>query len=441
MKAKLLPPRGNYMGNILWNAAERAGKETLIANSLEAIREMGYWASPFPEGDGVTFKNEGEKRTPEQMLMHFSAAFPWLHIERSMSGDGNTDLVGLTPGTEICCTVIVPLARICIQESFDIGDYHFVCRKEFDEQPHERLGDFDTEYLQFEATLNYSDLLRVNRKLAYNDFVINKCLALAEHVMDVVRFQFSSFKWLEFTPNPAGQLDNGFYAIEIIPDGNTHLKSMSLEGISRPMSASNNWLGPEVGYQMQPGCGFLSQVLVGRRDELGIRVKAALQGCRQSFYTLGDESKFLNLIFTLDGLIQPKWTGWMHRIHISALISRGDILKFIGILRRYNELYAEIRNELVHGGKDFYELSHDSNQACEDVYQYIKSIICLIESDGFSTLKELHEYARTVLIQYNFIDACTVFMRETLTEQGNTSAKIKSDIDKVVNAIKLTEKI
>lgn len=425
MKSKLLPPRDNYSGNLLWNAKERKGKGTLISGSLEAISAMGYWASPFPEGDGVTFNYQGGEKTAEQMLSDFRTAFPWLDIELSGSDDANTELAKLTPDAEIQCIVIVPLESIFIQESFAIGDYRFVCRREFDESPDERLGDFDTEYLQFDAKLSYPDLLRINQALAHNDIVINKCLALAEHAMDVIRFQFCSFVRPEFTPNPAGQRRDGFYDIQIIPNGSSHLKAFTLSGISRPMSMSNNWLGPEVEERVSPGYGLLLEVLGGRSDELGISVKTALRGCRQSFYALGDESRFLNLVFTLDGLVHPGgWTGWKHRTYLSALISHGNISQFSNILRRYDELYTEVRNRLVHGGKDFYQLSQEPNQSCDDMYKYIKSVIHLIQLQGLSTVSELHEYARSVLRRPDISALYTEVIHEVCTLRGSTSSSV-----------------
>ncbi|MDD1010650.1 hypothetical protein M5G27_24555 [Pseudomonas shahriarae] len=419
MKSKLLPPRDNYSGNLLWNAEERKGKDALITGSLQAVSAMGYWASPFPEGDGVTFNCQGKSNTAEQILTDFRTAFPWLKIELSISGDANTELAELAPDAEIRCTIIVPLASIFIQESFAIGDYRFVCRLEFDESPYERLGDFDTEYLEFEALLSYPDLLRINRTQAQNDLVINKCLALAEHAMDVIRFQFSSFVRPEFTPNPAGQQEDGFYAIQIIPDGASHLKYFTLSGISRPMSMSNNWLGPEVDERISPGFGLLLEVLAGRSDELGISVKTALRGCRQSFYALGDESRFLNLVFTLDGLVHPgTWKGWKHRTYLAALISHGNMLQFAKILRRYDELYTDVRNKLVHGGKDFYQISYEPNQSCDDMYEYIKSVIQLIQLRGLSNVSELHEYARSVLRRPDISALCTEVISEICAQRG-----------------------
>lgn len=417
MKSKLLPPRGNYHGNLLWNATDIKGKNSLIHQSLGMLSAMGYWASPFPEGDGVTFSCQGKEKSADQILSDFKKAFPWLEIELSTSGDANTELAELAPDAEVRCTIIVPLGCIFIEKSFSIGDYRFVCRREFDKFPEERLGDFDTEYLEFDANLSYPDLLRINKTVAHNDIVINKCLSLAEHAMDVVRYQFCSFVRPEFTPNPAGQQANGLYAIEIIPDGSTHLKACSLSGISRPMSMSNNWLGLEV--EGSPSRTLLLGIMAGRSDELGISVRTTLRGCRQSFYALGDESKFLNLVFALDGLAHPKaWKGWKHRTYLAALISHGNKSQFSKILLRYDELYTEVRNKLVHGGKDFYELDYEPNKSCDDIYEYIKSVINLIQLQSLSTVKELHNYAHNVLVRPEISAIYTKVIQEVSAQRG-----------------------
>lgn len=425
MKARLIPPYGVCTGNFVWNKAEIAGKDSLLAESLATLATIGYWASPYPEGDGITFKFEGEDLASEQMLLQFKMAFPWLDIDLSHTRNANFALADLAADTEIQCTIIVPLACIFIEETFEIGEYRFFCRIDCDDQPFERLGSFESEYLEFDAMLRYEELLRINQAIEANDRVVNKCLALAEHAMDIIRLQYCSFTRPEFTPNPAGQLDDGFYSIEIIPGAGCHLKPFVLTGISRPMSASNNWLGPEVAGVYGRGCEILKEVLSGRSDELGLSIKAALRGCRQSFYSLGNESKFLNLVFTLDGLAHPgKWTGWKHRTYLAALISNGNVSMFENTLRRYDELYTEVRNKLVHGGKDFYELAYDPAQSCEDIYQYIQSIIEMIESHGFSTVQELHDYALDILSRPEFIIAYNYAINESDARRGVTSKRL-----------------
>ncbi len=413
MDARILFPKSNVNGNLLWSKAEAASEVARISESLAKLRALGYWASAFPEGDGVSFSDK-QCRSEVVMLDDFVALFAWLNISIGKSGNGNYELADLDQGSEILCTVIVPLSKLKIETSFELAGYSFVCGIDFDESPHERLGDFKSEYLEFKASLQYKDLLLVNSSHSHNNVVINKCLALAENAMDLIRHQFSTFIKPQFTPNPAGQLDDGFYSIEIIPEEETHLKPISLTGISRPFSVSNNWLGPEVEHHVGPGIAYLSLVLGGRDDELARSVKSTLRACRQSFYALGDESRFLNLVFTLDGLAEPnkKWTGWKHRTFISALISGGKPNKFRSTLKKFDMLYSEIRNKLVHEGADFFEISYDPGRAAEDVFQYIKDLIVLIEEKDFMKVADMHAHAVKLLNRDDFIAAYEAMIGE-----------------------------
>jgi len=81
MKAILKPPRDPYTGNLLWDVGEALNCKTEIHSSLEKIRNLGYWASPFPEGDGVTFKDETESKKDIEILHDFRLCFKWLNIE------------------------------------------------------------------------------------------------------------------------------------------------------------------------------------------------------------------------------------------------------------------------------------------------------------------------------------------------------------------------
>ena len=399
MKAKLLPPHGIYMGNLLWRKAELAGNENLLEQSIEVIRSQNYWASCFPEGDGVTFKDENSDRSATQMLADFQASFPWLAISLGATGSSNFELAALESEAEapqtLTCTVIVPVLKLHFESSYDLGPFRLVCARDFDSEPHERLGDWAGSYLEFDIELPYTDLLRLNRHVTDNDVVIMQCLAMAEHALDLIRFGVSSFKYPEFTPDPAGQLESGMYAVEIIPLGNTHLKPINLTGISRPMSVSNNWLGPDIGDLIFEGRGYLEEVLLGRSDDLALIVKNALRFVRQAFYSLGDESKFLTLVFALDGLAHPDkaWTWMKHHAYIAALTSGGDADKFKVDLKRYEELYTLVRNSLVHNGKDFYELPDDPLQCCEDLLNYLRRVVALIGDMDLNTVTELKAQA------------------------------------------------
>ena len=165
--------------------------------------------------------------------------------------------------------------------------------------------------------------------------------------------------------------------------------------ISRPMSASNNWLGPDIDNEPFLARRYLEEILNGQSDELALAVKGALRFVRQAFYSLGDESRFLTLVFALDGLAHPEknWTWMKHHAYISALTSGGDINRFKANLKRYEELYTNVRNALIHSGKDFYELPHDAAASCENLFDYLKCVVLLIDKMGFTTILQLRTQA------------------------------------------------
>ncbi len=80
MKAIFKPPRDPYTGNLLWEVGEALEFCSEIRSSLENIRNLGYWASPFPEGDGVTFKDETNSKKDIEILNDFRSCFEWLSI-------------------------------------------------------------------------------------------------------------------------------------------------------------------------------------------------------------------------------------------------------------------------------------------------------------------------------------------------------------------------
>ncbi|MCV2362823.1 hypothetical protein LNV23_05085 [Paucibacter sp. DJ1R-11] len=111
MKARLLPPRGDFTGNLLWHVAQLAGKEALLEASLLSIRAAGYWASPYPEGDGVTFDKKPRTQSDEQTLADFQSAFPWLTISLGATGSANAELEELESEVDATrsmpCTVML----------------------------------------------------------------------------------------------------------------------------------------------------------------------------------------------------------------------------------------------------------------------------------------------------------------------------------------------
>ncbi|MFK5951402.1 MAG: hypothetical protein QM500_21820 [Methylococcales bacterium] len=85
MKSTLIPPRNPYTGNLLWEVNEAINVSSEIHRSLEEVRKLGYWASLFPEGDGVTFKDETELKEDIEILNDFHTCFDWLDISLDLT--------------------------------------------------------------------------------------------------------------------------------------------------------------------------------------------------------------------------------------------------------------------------------------------------------------------------------------------------------------------
>ncbi|NIG16787.1 hypothetical protein F3J36_22545 [Pantoea sp. Cy-640] len=408
MKARLLPPRENYSGNLVWKKDDFLEKVDEISISLKKLRDLGYWASTFPEGDGIAFNYKYEKHPKKniEILEDFRRCLEWINIDLAKSDNSNLELADLEDeNKKMECTIIVPIENIFIQETISIGQYIFYCKKQFDDKPYERLSEQNGSYIQFNCQLSYKDLLKLNTTIDHNSYIINKCLSMAEYALDLVRFSHSSFMRKEFTPNPAGQCPSGFYDVEIIPLERTHLKPLLISGISRPLGVSNNWLGPQVDSLYYLGLDYLSSVFSKAiENELSMVVTCAIRSCRQSLYSIGEESQFLNLIFALDGLsnIDPAWKGWKQRTYIAALTCNNSLIKFKKNLQVYDKLYTEVRNKLVHDGKDFYQLQVNADESSEQIFTYIKVIIAIIERNNYSTLNELRGHAIQILRQDEF---------------------------------------
>ncbi len=78
--ATLRPPSHQYNGNLLWNVSAIDNHRNSINTSITQLRKLDYWASEFPEGDGITFTISDKKKTSDEILADFRSCFGWLHI-------------------------------------------------------------------------------------------------------------------------------------------------------------------------------------------------------------------------------------------------------------------------------------------------------------------------------------------------------------------------
>lgn len=421
--ASLLPPYGNRHGNVLWAIEDQASRTVEIEIAIRKLSMLGYWASAFPEGDGVTFSAPAHA-SEATMLEDFSDAFSWLTITLKSGSNGNDELSDLDGNRMILCNFAVPLEKIFIEEYFHFAGYHFFPRRldgdiaAYDD----RVDEFEQEYIEFELLVSNRDLLRTLTSIDAGNRLINRVLNHAEKALDIIRTTYSRFDRPQFTPNPAGQGADGFYRIYVEPRGTTHFKPTILSGISRPVSVHNNWLGPQVDIPFSPELPMLVDMINGTIS--GSLIDAALtamRSCRHAFYAIAPEAQFLSLVFALDGLIcpDPKWTGWKHRTFIAAAISQCDIKNFRRTLINYDSLYVSVRNKLVHDAKNFDELPQDPAVSSQEIYQYIKDVVEFVGYQGFSDQVELN----SKIVEFLKTSTVKTLYTEVITEVSATRGK------------------
>lgn len=85
LSAVLLPPHHEYLGNLLWNTSSVIGRESEISASIDQLRGLGYWASAFPEGDGITFTDNTKNKKVDSIVLDIQSCFKWLNISVDLS--------------------------------------------------------------------------------------------------------------------------------------------------------------------------------------------------------------------------------------------------------------------------------------------------------------------------------------------------------------------
>src|SRR5690606_10348018 len=99
--AVLKHQKGDVNANLIWGPPLSADYQLLAADACAALRKLGYFASPFPEGDGVTFSHP--EYSPISAMSDVSSHFPWLDITEDLH---EGELYG---SQTVDCTVLVPV--------------------------------------------------------------------------------------------------------------------------------------------------------------------------------------------------------------------------------------------------------------------------------------------------------------------------------------------
>ncbi|MBM7405077.1 MULTISPECIES: hypothetical protein [Sphingomonas] len=125
--AVLSHPSGDYMGNLLWPGVLPADQREALPAAIAAISAQGYWASPFPEGDGVAFQRYDETPyDPDAALADFQAAFGFLKLDVLDPDEGQgRALARLAGDRSISCICLVPVEGLRLEAPFDLGETRF----------------------------------------------------------------------------------------------------------------------------------------------------------------------------------------------------------------------------------------------------------------------------------------------------------------------------
>jgi hypothetical protein len=333
---------------------------------------------------------------------------------------------------QICtCKALVPVAKLWIESEFKIGEFKFWPPVEEDEfsinsNPWleyfvghisnyifqgKSLGQWDGDINKEEDLLRYpliectvevyeSDLLQMNNNLDARIRLIKKANEQAERALDLLRITHCHLNKIEYLPERAGQLANGFAVAYLIPELEQYKESL-LKEIVRPIRVSNNWLGLEATYHSDPFIEWLAKILQGNTEnQIEQAIKSSLIAYNQAFYTDFDEARFLALVFALDGLCSPapNWKGWKHRTYIAAILSNGDIERYKGELKRFEYLYSDIRNHLVHKGSTFVDMKNENPiEVANAVQSMIIRCVKVLYLHQIKTIDELHSFASCLL--------------------------------------------
>lgn len=436
-KAFLLHPNGNMNGNLRWPSRNEFERDNISA-SLDKICKLGYWASAFPEGDGITFTKDNY--SPSKALDDFRNSFEWIEIEECELSDLQNKMSEILKEQKCKCKVLVPIGKLWINSAFKIGGFNFwppVEENGFSANEHpwfgyfvgdtsifkiseQSFGQWDGEIRKEEDLLRHplieldinvyeSDLLGINTDISAEMRLLRIASEQADRALDLLRITQCSFKKIEYLPNRAGQLDNGFTVAYFMPELKEYRETL-LQHIVYPVRASNNWLGLEAEYVSEPYIEWLARILKGdSSSKIELAIRSSIIALSQAFYTVYEEARFLALVFALDGLCSPdpRWKAWKHRTYIAALSSGGNIHTYEHDLKIFEYIYSDIRNKLVHSGASFISIKDvDSKYVSDIVLSLIIRCIFIFYQKGLSSKDDLHNFARGILSQGKF-EQCT----------------------------------
>lgn len=420
--AVLVHPHGDHMGNMLWPGELPAEHLAALPAALIAIRAKGYWASPFPEGDGVTFKpTENTSFAPHMVLDDFRTAFPFLDLNALDSCEGQSRaLARLARDRTAVCTYLAPVEGLRLEAPFQLGETRFHAPVDgvdnlLKDHAWRQLcdvpgADVDLAWAPAEHAHGTTELLGrplIEREIeiplavfyeAGNSFdsqsgLLRLVMEDADAALDPVRFGLCHYRRLEYLPAKPGWI--GESAIAYVIPKSRALKERLLLGKPYVLRVSNNWLGLEVdGGALGAGAEPLADLVDSKADdEITLALKSALRAWNRAFYLVELEASFLHLVYAVDALCEPgSLKGDRHRLWITAFASAGDPVRFSALLDDFSSHYA-VRNSIVHAGATFGSLGLMGEEHCQFMLSLLGSCITTYFFQAFADRRDAARFA------------------------------------------------
>ena len=423
--AVLIHPSGDYMGNLLWPGGLPAEQHEALPAAISAISAQGYWASPFPEGDGVTFQRNNTPYDPDVALADFRAAFAFLDLDVLDPGEGQARaLARLAGDRKISCTCLVPVEGLRLEAPFDLGETRFHAPVDGEENrladhawrdlcdvpgadvdpnwtPGARAGG-TTELLgrpliERKIEVPLSAFYEADASFDSQSPLLRLVMEEADHALDPVRFDLCHYRRLHYLPAKAGWIGETGFAY-VMPEGRAP-KARYLQGKPYVLRVSNTWLGLEVDGGGLSWAPPLADMIVDNQagDEITLALKAALRALNRAFYLVELEASFLHLVYAIDALCEPGGLrGDRHRLWISAFGSGGDAARFATLLAEFDRHYG-VRNRIVHEGATFTGLGLVGEEQCQFMVGVLRACILTFVRAGFVTRRAAADFAFNAL--------------------------------------------
>jgi hypothetical protein len=444
--AVLRHQKENSNANLLWGPPLAHEMGLRVDESCKGLQSLGYFASPYPEGDGVTVSHPDY--SPETALAEIRAHFPWIDIT-----DAKIPVSKLCGEQTVECTILVPVEKLHLTHLIHTNSYRFIPAMGCDEYEEihpwcEELSDPKDKILlrlpliETTVTLPYSELFLANEYPDGMGPLLRRCAEYADRGLDLLRLDQCTYQQLERICSMAGQLLSGFHSAYVIPNDGP-IKPQQYCHLVSPMQFTPNWLGLDTDRDLRRGLAVLAPIVHSPTGpEMFLRVRGAIRAAGQAFYILTWESRFLSLIFALDGLCAPKkkWAGLTHHAYIVVIAANGRAIYFNKWLRRFDEMYTKIRNPIVHHGTSFIELNDDAAKASSDLVSILLACVRTIlkSSDpelqspfdtfteaSFDTVQDLQNWAITELNTPEFQQIIEKYIEEKNASRPSSDKPLK----------------